>query len=144
MEEAQHYSCDVRTFVAAVDCAFIDYDPRKNSDISGMVYDRTRSFPVHGNHPGPAFQPLGDIASLVELDAVAHNIIVYPFKIGEYVRRRRSRTTTTTPLPHPSPPRHHPRYFHSLARLAFLIASVPDDIPILLVRRGGGGGGSHP
>ena len=78
--EHQWWTCDIRQFVAKVHCGYLDAD----NTIPCMAYDRTRTFPVHGNHPGPAFQPLRKGGRMITLDKLAHNMAVYPAATAHY------------------------------------------------------------
>jgi hypothetical protein len=46
-EDHDWYKCEARQFVAKISCGYID----NQKIIPGMVYDHTRTFPVHGCHP---------------------------------------------------------------------------------------------
>ena len=53
-EDHDWYTCEARQFVARVRCGYID----NQKVIPGMVYDNSRTFPVHGCHPHQLnFQP---------------------------------------------------------------------------------------
>ena len=100
--EHMWWTCDVRQFVAKVHCGYLDAD----GVIPCMAYDRTRTFPVHGNHPGPHYQPLRKGGEIVTLDKVAHNLAVYPMATAHY--------------------------FNQFPRLVYLAMTLPSDVPILL------------
>ena len=104
---AEHawWTCDVRQFVAKIHCGYLDAD----NTIPGMAYDRTRTFPVQGNHPSKSnFQPLKNPgrSSVVHLEKAAHNVAVYPEATAHY--------------------------FNQFPRLVYLIMALPKDVPILL------------
>lgn len=100
-------SCDVRQLVIKVNCAYLDTDPL----IPCMAYDRTRTFPVHGNHPARTkFQPLKwPPTKIQEFDALGHAVAVYP---------------------HPKGGAAH--FFNQLPRLFMILNAIPPDVPVLV------------
>lgn len=105
--EHDWWKCDVRQFVAKLSCGFVDTDPV----IPGMAYDRTRSFPVHGNHPQRTqFQPITlPPRNIKHYKSLSHNLAVYPNPHGGAAH-----------------------FFNQLPRLLFLLRVLPPDVPILL------------
>lgn len=97
------YKCSVRRFVARVSCGYID--GRKN--IPGMVYDSTRTFPVHGCHPA-GFQPATFEMSNRTFKALAHNLGVFPRGFAHVIAQ--------------------------FPRLVHLLMHIPKDVPILLAK----------
>ncbi len=101
------WKCDVRQFVAKLKCGYVDTDPV----IPGMAYDSSRTFPVHGNHPGKSgFQPLAfPPRNPARFKTLAHNLAVYPSPHGGAAH-----------------------FFNQLPRLLFLLRTLPASVPILL------------
>lgn len=102
--QADHdwYTCETRRFVARVKCGTID----PPMPIPGMVYDNTRTFPVHGCHP-KGYQPSrpNTVRSFKKL---AHNLAVYPDAFAHVLNH--------------------------LPRLILLLEHIPRDVPVLLTK----------
>ena len=95
----------MRQFVAKLHCAYIDVD----KTIPGMVYDRTRAFPTHGNHPHQrGFMPLTTQPTKIieRFDKLAHVLAVYPTAFPESMLR--------------------------VPRLILLLKALPPDVPIIM------------
>ena len=101
------YTCSTRQFVAKLHCAYIDH----HKTIPGLVYDATRTFPVHGNHPHQkGYQPLGGgpAGKVRRFSCIAHNLGVYPTGFAHVLNQ--------------------------LPRLVHLIQTIPVDCPIVLAK----------
>lgn len=126
-----YYQCDVRHFVAAVRCGFVDIGtlgrensldgpgkgkakkPKTRVRYPGLVHTANEAYPIHGvctdNMAREGAQPTSPNSyGFVKLPAVAHHLAVYPEATGHF--------------------------FNQLPRLFLLLSVLPPDVPILVKR----------